>query len=34
MLPMAATTSAMSLPSHIFGKTCRFANDGARMCTR
>jgi hypothetical protein len=32
--PIAATTSASSPPSHIFGKVCRFAKQAARMCTR
>lgn len=31
--PIAATTSAISRPSHIFGNSCRFANDAPRMCT-
>jgi hypothetical protein len=34
MLPMAATTSAISLPSHILGRACRFARHAARICTR
>jgi hypothetical protein len=34
MLPIAATTSAISLPSHIFGRACKLANDGERMWTR
>ena len=34
MLPMAATTSASNLPSHILGSVCRFAKQAARMWTR
>ena len=34
MLPIAATTSAISPPSHILGSVCRFARQAARMCTR
>ena len=34
MLPMAATTSAISRPSHILRSDCRFANEGERICTR
>ncbi len=34
MDPIAATTSAISLPSHIFGRVCRFAKQAARICTR
>src|SRR6185437_14835947 len=34
MLPMAATTSAISLPSHIVGKVCMFARQAERICTR
>src|SRR6516225_6054462 len=32
--PMAATTSAIRRPSHIFASVCKFANDGERICTR
>jgi hypothetical protein len=32
--PIAATTSASNLPSHILGRVCRFARQAARMCTR
>src|SRR5437879_4262174 len=34
MLPIAATTSAISLPSHIVGKVCKLARHAARICTR
>ena len=34
MLPIAATTSAMSWPLHICGKACRLAYEGERMWTR
>jgi hypothetical protein len=34
ILPIAATTSAISRPSHIFTSVCKLANDGDRMCTR
>jgi len=34
MLPIAATTSASSRPSHIFGSVCKFAKQADRMCTR
>src|SRR5215472_8189468 len=32
--PIAATTSAISRPSHIAGSACKCASDGARTCTR
>jgi len=34
MDPIAATTSAKSRPSHIFGSVCRFAKQADRICTR
>src|SRR5437016_9228131 len=34
MLPIAATTSASSLPSHIVGSVCIFARHAERICTR
>ena len=34
ILPIAATTSAISRPSHIFGSVCMFAKHADRMCTR
>ena len=34
MLPIAATTSAISRPSHILGSNCKFARHADRTCTR
>jgi len=34
ILPIAATTSAINPPSHIFGSVCKFARHAALICTR
>src|SRR5438270_12485667 len=34
MLPIAATTSAISRPEHIGSSACKLANDGERIWTR
>ena len=34
MLPIAAITSAISLPSTITGSACRFTNEGERIFMR
>src|SRR5208337_2916609 len=34
IVPMQATTSAIKRPSIIFGKACKFANEGARTWQR